>query len=117
MIVSIVNSIYKRWWHPLDEKSGNNKEVKNPLPFTGDYQDGLGNKLTMHAYANVEGKDKLSDGFGIVRFNKKDKSITFESWDRFSDVTKTGVKQMQGWPRTIRRSGSGQTITWKIDAL
>ena len=71
----------------------------------------------MHAYANVEGKDKLSDGFGIVRFNKKDKSITFESWDRFSDVTKTGVKQMQGWPRTIRRSGSEQAIIWKIDSL
>ncbi len=114
---AIVNSIYKRWWHPLDEKAGKNREEKNTLPFTGDFQDGLGNKLTMHAYANVEGKDKLSDGFGIVRFNKKDKSITFESWDRFSDVTKTGVKQMQGWPRTIRRSGSGQTITWKIDAL
>jgi hypothetical protein len=114
---AIVNSIYKRWWHPLDEKSGNNKEEKNPLPFTGDYQDGLGNKLTMHAYANIEGKEKLSDGFGIVRFNKKDKSVTFESWDRFSDVTKTGVKQMTGWPRTIRRTGSGQAITWKIDAL
>ncbi len=114
---AIVNTIYKRWWHPLDEKPGKNKDPKNPLPFTGDYEDGLGNKLTMHAYANIEGPGKLSDGFGIVRFNKKAKSITFESWDRFADVTKKDAKQMTGWPRTIRQSGSGQNIAWKLDPI
>jgi hypothetical protein len=114
---AIVNTVYKRWWHPVDEKPGKKKEPKNPLPFTGDYQDGLGNKITMHAYANIEGPDKLSDGFGIIRFNKKEKSVTFESWDRFADLTKPGAKQMTGWPRTIRQSGSGQHVVWKIDPL
>jgi len=112
-----VNTIYKRWWHPLDEKPGKNIDPKNPLPFTGDYLDGLGNKITMYAYANIEGPEKLRDGFGIVRFNKKEKSVTFESWDRFTNVTKKGAHQMPGWPRTIRQSGSGQNIVWKIDAL
>jgi len=112
-----VNTIYKRWWYPLDEKPGKNKDPKNPLPFTGDYQDGLGNKITMHAYANIEGPEKLSDGFGIVRFNKKEKSVTFESWDRFADVTKKGAQQMPGWPRKIRQSGSGNNISWKIDPI
>lgn len=69
-----VNTIYKRWWHPLDEKPGKNIDPKNPLPFTGDYLDGLGNKITMYAYANIEGPEKLRDGFGIVRFNKKEKA-------------------------------------------
>jgi hypothetical protein len=114
---ALVNSYYKRWWHPLDEKSGKNKEEKNTLPFAGDYLDGLGNKLTMHAYANIEGPEKLSDGFGLVRFNKKAKSITFECWDRFADVTKKGTKQMVGWPRTIRQSSTGQKLIWKIDPL
>ena len=114
---AIVNTIYKRWWYPLDEKAGKNKDPKNPLPFTGDFVDGLGNKITMHAYANIEGPEKLRDGFGIVRFNKKAKSVTFESWDRFADVTKEGAAQMPGWPRTIRQSGSVQNITWKIDPL
>jgi len=114
---ALVNTYYKRWWHPLDEKSGQNKEEKNPLPFTGDYLDGLGNKLTMHAYANIEGPNKLSDGFGLVRFNKKARSITFECWDRFADVTKAGAKQMIGWPRTIRQSGTGQKLAWKIDPI
>jgi len=112
-----VNTIYKRWWYPLDEKPGKNKDPKNPLPFTGDYQDGLGNKITMHAYANIESQETLRDGFGIVRFNKKEKSVTFESWDRFTDVTKSGAKQMPGWPRTIRQTGSGNNIIWKIDPL
>lgn len=112
-----VNTIYKRWWHPLDEQPGKNKDPKNPLPFTGDYLDGLGNKITMHAYANIESAEKLCDGFGIIRFNKKEKSVTFESWDRFADVTKKGARQMPGWPRTIRQSDSGQNISWKIDPL
>lgn len=114
---ALVNNYYKRWWHPLDEKPGKNKDPKNPLPFTGDYLDGLGNKITMHAYANIESAEKLRDGFGIVRFNKKEKSVTFECWDRFTNVTKKGAKQMPGWPRTIRQSGSGNIITWNLDPL
>jgi hypothetical protein len=69
----------------------------------------------MHAYANIESPQTLRDGFGIVRFNKKEKSVTFESWDRFTDVTKPVAQQMLGWPRTIRRSGSGQNIVWTLD--
>jgi hypothetical protein len=114
---AILNNYYRRWWHPLDEKPGKNKDPKNPLPYTGDFEDGLGNKLTMIAYANIEGPEKLSDGYGIIRFNKKAKSVTFESWDRFTDVTRVGAKQMMGWPRTIRQSGSGQNIAWKLDPL
>ncbi len=114
---ALVNNYYKRWWYPLDEQPGKNKDPKNQLPFTGDYLDGLGNKITMHAYANIESQETLRDGFGIVRFNKKEKSVTFESWDRFTDVTKSGAKQMPGWPRTIRQTGSGSNIIWKIDPL
>lgn len=114
---ALVNNYYSRWWHPLDEKPGKNNDPKNPLPFTGDYLDGLGNKITMLAYANIEGPNKLRDGFGIIRFNKTEKSVTFESWDRFTDVTKKGAQQMPGWPRTIRQSVSGQNISWKLDPL
>jgi hypothetical protein len=114
---AIVNTIYSRWWHPLDEKPGKNRDPKNPLPFTGDYVDGLGNKITMHAYANIEGKN-LRDGFGLIRFNKKEKSVTFESWDRFADVTKPNAKPMPGWPRTIRQvQKDGEPVVWKLDPI
>ena len=49
---AIVNSIYGRWWHPLNDLAGDNPIPASPLPWTGDYEDGLGNKITMHAYAN-----------------------------------------------------------------
>ena len=114
---ALVNTIYGRWWYPLDEKPGANHDPKNPLRFTGDYLDGLGNKITMIAYANIEGKT-LRDGFGLVRFNKKEKSVTFESWDRFTDVTKPEAKQMPGWPRTIHQvQKEGEPITWKLDPI
>jgi hypothetical protein len=114
---AIVNNYYRRWWHPLDEKAGLNKDPDNPLPFTGDFYDGLGNKITMLAYANIDG-ETLRDGFGLIRFNKKEKSVTFESWDRYADVTKAGAKQMPGWPRTIRQiQEKGQPVEWKLDPL
>jgi len=114
---AIVNTIYKRYWHPLDELPGKNNDPKNPLPFNGDYLDGFGNKITMLAYANIEGPGNLHDGYGIVRFNKREKSVTFESWDRFTDVTQRGAKQMTGWPRTIRQKLEDKKITWTLDPL
>ena len=43
---ALVNTIYGRWWHPLDEKPGPNPVPGSPLPWTGDFQDGLGNKIS-----------------------------------------------------------------------
>ena len=49
---ALVNTIYGRWWHPQDEQPGPNPVPKSPLPWTGDYEDGLGNKISMVASAN-----------------------------------------------------------------
>ena len=49
---ALVNTIYGRWWLPQDEQPGPNLVPKSPLPWTGDYEDGLGNKISMVAYAN-----------------------------------------------------------------
>ena len=49
---ALVNTIYGRWWHPLDEKPGPNPVPDSPLPWTGDFKDGLGNRISMMAYAN-----------------------------------------------------------------
>jgi len=114
---AIVNNYYNRWWYPADEKPGKNPEPGNPLKFNGDYLDGMGNKITMIAYANPEEKITRG-GFGLVRFNKKEKSVTFESWDRTTDLTKPGAKQMPGWPRTIRQNGTKDGYpVWELDSL
>lgn len=101
---AIVNTIYGRWWHPEDEKAGPNPVPDSPLPWTGDFEDGLGNKITMLAYANpVDRTDekKRSDGYGLARYNKTKRTITFECWDRWADVSK-GEGQFPGWPIEVK---------------
>lgn len=101
---ALVNTIYGRWWHPEDEKAGKNEVMGSPLPWTGEYLDGLGNKITMLAYANPEDRTdetKRSDGYGLVRFNKKNRTTTFECWPRFADLEDGDKGQFAGWPITF----------------
>ena len=100
-----MNTIYGRWWHPADEKAGKNPVENSPLKWTSEYEDGLGNPIRMLAYANPEDhKNELTraDGYGIVRFDKSNRTITFESWPRFADVLDGDSVQFPGWPITIR---------------
>jgi len=112
---AIVNSYYARWWWPVDEKPGLHPIAGSPLPWTGDYFDGLGNRITMFVYANPEldtiGELRKAqrdpsvnrgDGYALVRFRKSDRTITFECWPRFADVSKGHAGQYPGWPITIK---------------
>jgi hypothetical protein len=97
---ALVNTVYARWWHPKDERAGARAVAGSPLPWTGDYVDGLGNRIFMMAYANPEDLSddrKRADGYGLVRFNKRSRQVTFECWPRFS-----GGEQFPGWPITVR---------------
>ena len=101
---ALVNTIYGRWWHPLDEKPGPNPVANSPLPWTGDFHDGLGNKIAMLAYANpedVSNERMRADGYGVVRFNKKSRNVTFECWPRFANAAEGDKAQFPGWPITI----------------
>ena len=101
---ALVNTTYGRWWHPLDEKPGPNPVPGSPLPWTGDFKDGLGNKLSMMAYANppdINDERQRADGYGIARFDKKTRQISFECWPRFSDPNAAGKAQFPGWPVTV----------------
>ncbi len=97
-VPSIVN-YYGRWWWPLDPSQAHN--AKSPLPFTGRYYDGFLNKVTMLAYANPTPRNYNAAGYGLIRFKKTDRSITFECWPRHVDVTKPEARQFPGWPITI----------------
>ncbi|MAS97110.1 MAG: hypothetical protein CMO55_28295 [Verrucomicrobiales bacterium] len=103
---AIVNTIYGRWWHPEDEKAGPNPVPNSPLPWTGDFEDGLGNKISMLAYANPEDRTnekKRSEGYGIAKYNKQDQTVTFECWDRWVDAA-SGEGQFAGWPITFKNA-------------
>jgi hypothetical protein len=85
---ALVNTIYGRWWRPTD----------GPMPWIGDYRDGLGNLISMLAYANpqnIQDERQRADGYAIARFNKEKRAVTFECWPRF------GKAQFPGWPITV----------------
>jgi hypothetical protein len=97
---ALVNTVYARWWHPKDERAGARPVAGSPLPWTGDYVDGLGNRIFMMAYANPEDvadERKRADGYGLVRFNKGSRQVTFECWPRYARG-----EQFSGWPITVR---------------
>lgn len=109
-VPSIVN-YWPRSWLPL--KKGINP-VSERLEHTGDYHDGFGNKLTMHAYSNPRGETGVigthddpfaggAAGYGLVRFNKSDRTITAECWPRNVDTVAPDARQYPGWPVTVRQ--------------
>lgn len=108
-----ISNLYVRYWNPayppVDGKLLNN-------PFSGRYEDGFHNKLTVHAVANPVETPKPGEfpepielhrkatGYSIVRFNKAERTIVFEVWPRYADPTRpTTGAQYSGWPLTIRQ--------------
>ena len=114
---AIVNTIYGRWWQPENKQAGPNAIEDSPLAWTGDFRDGLGNRIHMMAYANPPDRNderQRGDGFGIARFKKKERTITFEAWPRFADVSQGDSAQFPGWPITVnQRDNDGRkAIGW-----
>ncbi len=54
----------------------------------------------MHAYANPD-TDSNGAGYGVIKFNKKINSVTFECWPRFQNIKLNSAKQFKGWPITV----------------
>ena len=108
--VPSITNYYNRWWVPKNGPDG--QPVEGSLDGLGDYFDGFHNKITMYAYANPseERKNKWGGewgeraaGYGVVRFNTKDRTITMECWPRGVDVTGPDAEQYEGWPITINQ--------------
>ncbi|MCI0461068.1 MAG: alkaline phosphatase D family protein [Gemmataceae bacterium] len=110
--VPAIANFYPRRWQPDKEGVAVKNRPAGGLPNTGDYLDGLKNSIRVLAVGNPQEKyragrlaslhDKAS-GYGIVRFHRKDGTITLESWRLLADATKpTKADQFPGWPRTIR---------------
>lgn len=99
VVPAIVNNYYSRWWWPEDEKAGANSD--GVLPWNGRFLDGFNNKITMHAYVNPDNPSNGA-GYGLIRFNKNEKEVTFECWPRDIDVSIQEAKQFKGFPFKIK---------------
>ncbi|MBO3699909.1 alkaline phosphatase D family protein [Roseivirga sp. E12] len=106
LCVPSIANFYPRRWFP--KEPGSNRVEGSPI-YTGDHEDGFGNKMTVHAVSNPYISNKppaeLHDraaGYGVARFNKTARTITFENWPRWADPSK-GDKPYEGWPVIINQ--------------
>lgn len=106
--VPAISNIWPRRWMPYFESE--NRKEESPI-YTGDYEDGFGNLMTVHAVSNpiYSGMkpSKLYDrvtGYGIVKFKRNNRDIIIECWPRWVDPSKKNAKQYQGWPITINQN-------------
>ncbi len=106
-VPSIAN-LYLRWWEPLTP--GLNRLPGAPA-YSGRHFDGFHNRVTCFAAANPSkepnGGGKLTTraaGFGLVRFDTRNRTITFNCWPRNVDVLDPTVDQYPGWPKTIQQT-------------
>ena len=103
--VPSVSNIWPRRWFP--SLPGKNRGPGAPK-YTGDFEDGFGNKVTVLAAANpvATGKNPAhlydrSTGFGIVRLNRETRDITIDCIPRFPDLIPTSNGSYYGWPIKI----------------
>lgn len=110
-----LNNIWpRRWWPDPSQK-------QHALParpaYTGAFFDALGNRLTMHAAANPRQTglepsiiyDRVT-GYGIVVFDKRERTIRMECWPRHVDPEQDPEGQYEGWPVVIdQRDNDGRS--------
>jgi hypothetical protein len=111
-----LNNIWpRRWWPPRDLRTA---PLEGGGPdYTGDFVDGFGNRITVHASANPRDtglepailRDRVT-GYGIVTLDKAAERITIECWPRHVDPTEDPGGQYGGWPLSVARDdGDGRT--------
>ncbi len=102
MCVPSIGNIWPRRWFP--PVPGRNRAPGAP-PYTGDFLDGFGNKVTVWAVANPRKVDlkparlyNRATGYGIARMYKATRVVSLEVWPRWVDPTRKGAGPYKGWP-------------------
>jgi hypothetical protein len=102
-VPSVANFWPRRWYPPTP---GADHDPDSP-PYTGDYEDGFGNKMTVLAVSNParfgrepETLHDRAPGYGIARFNRTTRTIALEAWPRWADPA-AGDSPYAGWPITF----------------
>ena len=117
-----IANTWPRRWFPSEEPVSREPGAAR---YTGDYIDGFGNKITMVAAANpiksgVEPAalyDK-APGYGIIRIDRRDRSIRFESWPRWEDPAAPDAACYAGWPVTMRQGENcGGSWAWAVQPI
>ena len=117
---ALSNIFPRRWFPPHPGKNALAYAPRN----TGEYLDGFGNKVTVHAVFNpaqIGEPNPLLDrspGFGIIEFERATHGITIALWARRTDPRAPGAKPEQGWPIHITQMDNGWgNCAWQLPPL
>lgn len=98
-----VSNLWPRRWYPA--AYGQDGKPDNAPRYTGKYEDGFGNKITVKAIANpydIEREPgKIFDkapGFSIIRFQISERKMQLAAWPRWASPEMDPYK---GWPIEI----------------
>ncbi|MCB1088627.1 MAG: twin-arginine translocation pathway signal, partial [Verrucomicrobiae bacterium] len=105
---------YPRWWRPDELGMPHENRPKHGLGDTGEFLDGLGNKVYVYAVGNPEvGTEKnryekahqKGSGFGLVTIDTEKKTYLIESFRFKIDATDGNpANQFPGWPVTLQQA-------------
>lgn len=100
------NTWPRRWWPTLAQ---DHKPLEGKPAYTGDFEDGFKNKVTVHAVSNPTKtglKPEIiydrATGYGMVIFDPKTQEIEMECWPRYVDMKQSSKQQYDGWPLKIK---------------
>jgi len=100
-----VANFWPRRWYPRNP--GHNQKPGAPR-YTGEFEDGFGNKITVHAVSNPElsgrepaGLHDMSPGYAIARFDRISREISLENWPRWANPDDPDDGPYPGWPVKI----------------
>ena len=120
--VPAVSNLFPRRWYPPEP--GRNPKPANPRN-TGEYLDGFGNKVTVHAVFNpaavdVEPKivNQRSPGYGIIELDRATQQITVSVWPRWVDPSQPGARPCEGWPIVVKQTDNGlPRSAWRLASV
>lgn len=108
---------YPRWWRPDEIGWPHRNRPAHGLPNTGEYQDGFGNKIYVHAIGNPEvaGQEhryrrahEKGSGFAMVTMDTEARTYHLEAFRFLVDATDGHPdNQFPGWPVTLHQLDNG----------
>ena len=108
---------YQRWWRADEVGMEHQNRPKHGIPHTGEYLDGLGNRVYVYTIGNPEVPNKKNryekahqkaSGFGYVLIDTQAKTYQIHSYRFLIDVNDgNAANQFPGWPVTIHQDENG----------
>lgn len=119
--VPSVANIFPRRWYPSED--GRNRKPGDPRN-TGEYLDGFGNKVTIHAVSNPQANGiepkalhQRAPGYGIIKFQRSERTIEFANWPRWVDASEPDAEPYPGWPIRIDQMASGLPSEYSLEPI